>query len=152
MTDATKALDDRDFMSALLDIVIPASASGELPGAGSLGLERDVATGLRADPMLGPVVEPDLDKLREVALAEHPGGLQGMTAEDGARLVEAQVASNPFLMLGLLRHLYPAYYRQPQVLEGIGEPPRPPFPEGFDVEATDAGLLEILEGRRRGKP
>jgi hypothetical protein len=74
-----------------------------------------------------------------------------MTREAGKQLVETTLSSNPFVMMGLLRYLYPAYYAHPRVLEGIGEPPRPPFPEGFDVEATDAGLLEKLQARRRSQ-
>ena len=57
MSDAPAALDDQDFMDALFDLVIPPSASGELPGAGTLGLSAAVATALRADPLLGPLVE-----------------------------------------------------------------------------------------------
>jgi hypothetical protein len=72
-----------------------------------------------------------------------------MTPEAGAKLIKAQISANPFFMMGLLRYLYPAYYQHPQVLRGIGQAPRPPFPEGFDVEATDARLLEKLQARRR---
>ena len=72
-----------------------------------------------------------------------------MAPQAGVKVVEAQLAAHPFLIMGILRHLYPAYYQHPQVLEGIGEPPRPPFPEGFDVEATDAELLEKLRARRK---
>lgn len=31
----------------------------------------------------------------------------------------------------------------------LGEPPRPPFPEGFEVEPTDEELLERLRARKR---
>ena len=57
MTETTAALDDGDFMKALLDLVIPPSPSGQLPGAGALGLESAVATALQADPLLGSMVE-----------------------------------------------------------------------------------------------
>lgn len=149
MTEPQSALNDRAFMKALLDIAIPPSASGDLSGAGSLGLETDVADGLKGDPMLGPMVEAGLQALREAALSEHPEGLSGMSREAGTKLVETQLATHPMLMMGLLRYLYPAYYAQPSVLEGIGEPPRPPFPEGFEVEATDPGLLEKLRARQK---
>ncbi len=136
-------------MDALLDLVIPPNASGSLPGGGALGLSPAIATALQADPLLGPMVEVGLRAVREAALSQHPEGLPGMTPEAGTKLIEAQVSAHPFLMMGLLRYLYPAYYQHPQVLSGIGEPPRPPFPEGFDVEATDASLLEKLQARRR---
>jgi hypothetical protein len=149
MTDSRPALDDQEFMDALLNVVIPPNASGSLPGAGSLGLSPDLAKALRADPLLGPLVQAGLDALRKAALAEHPDGLQGMTPEAGTELVKAQVSAQPFLMMGLLRYVYPAYYQHPQVLAGIGGEPRPPFPEGFAVEPTDPELLEKLVSRRK---
>lgn len=144
-----RALDDDGFMKALLNLVVPPSPSGDLPGAGSLGLEAAIGQGVRADPLLGSMVEPGLEAVRDAALSDHPDGLAGMTPEARTKLVEAQVASNPMLMMGLLRHLYPVYYGHPKVLEGIGEPPRPPFPEGFEVEATDPELLEKLRARQK---
>ena len=148
MTEKGAALNDHDFTKALFDLVIPPSTSGDLPGAGALGLEPAVATALQADPLLGPMVEMGAQAVREAALTEHPEGLPGMVAKDGTKVLEAQLTAHPFLMMGMLRYLYPAYYQHPRVLEGIGEAPRPPFPEGFDVEATDAELLEKLRARR----
>ena len=150
MTETAAALDDQAFMNALFDLVIPPSASGDLPGAGALSLSPAVATALRADPLLGPLIEAGVQAVREAALSQHPEGLAGMTPEAGTKVVETQLAaSHPLLIMGLARYLYPAYYQHPRVLQGIGEAPRPPFPKGFDVEATDAGLLEKLQARRK---
>jgi hypothetical protein len=149
MTESPTPPNDQKFMDALLNLVIPPNASGSLPGAGTLGLSLAVATALQADPLLGPMVGAGLQAIWEAALSQHPNGLAGMTPEAGTKLVQTRVSTNPFFMMGLLRYLYPAYYQHPQVLRGIGEVPRPPFPEGFDVEATDARLLEKLQARRR---
>lgn len=149
MTDSSTALNDQAFMDALLNLVIPPDASGSLPGAGALGLSREVAAGLQADPLLGPVVGGGVQAIWDAARAQHPQGLAGMPPEAGTKLLQTQLSANPFVMMGLLRYLYPAYYQHPQVLKGIGEPPRPPFPQGFDVEATDASLLEKLQARRK---
>ena len=149
MTEPPAALNDPKFMKALLDLVIPPSAPGDLPGAGALGLSAAVVAAIQADPALGPLVEAGTQAVQESALSQHPEGLAGMAPQAGVKVVEAQLAAHPFLIMGILRHLYPAYYQHPQVLEGIGEPPRPPFPEGFDVEATDAELLEKLRARRK---
>ena len=149
MTQSRNALNDLDFMDALLDLVIPPNASGSLPGAGGLGLSSAVTAGIEADPLLGPMVGAGLAAIQEAALSENLRGLSGMTREAGKQLVETTLSTNPFVMMGLLRYLYPAYYAHPRVLEGIGEPPRPPFPEGFEIEATDARLLEKLQARLR---
>ena len=149
MTESPTALSDQEFMDALLNLVVPPNASGGLPGAGALGLSLAVATALQADPLLGPLVEAGAQAVREAAHSQHPEGLPGMTPEAGTKLIETQLSAHPFLMVGMLRYLYPAYYQHPKVLRGIGEVTRPPFPEGFDVEATDARLLEKLQARRR---
>ena len=149
MTESPTALNDEKFMDALLELVIPPNASGSLPGAGALGISHEVANGLQADPLLGPMVGAGIQAISEAALSQDPNGLTGMTPEAGRELVQTQVSANPFFMMGLLRYLYPAYYQHPQVLRGIGEAPRPPFPQGFDVEATDARLLEKLHSRRK---
>jgi hypothetical protein len=150
MTEPRAALDDPAFMDAFLDLIIPPGPSGTPPGAGTLGLSAAVAAGLRADPLLGPLVEPGVEAVREAAVAQQPdGGLAGMTSEAGTRLLEAQISAHPVLMMGILRYLYPVYYQHPQVMAGIGEAARPPFPEGFEVEATDPGLLDKLRARRK---
>lgn len=149
MTATPSALEDLEFMKALLNIVIPQSVSGDLPGAGTLDLSPVVAAAVQADPLLSAFVEAGAQAIREAALSQHPEGLQGMTLETGTKLVEAQLAAHPLLIMGLSRHLYPAYYQHPRVLAGIGERPRPPFPEGYEIEATDPELLEKLQARRR---
>ena len=149
MTKTPAALNDLGFMKALFNLVIPPSKSADLPGAGELGLSPAVATALQADPMLGPLVEAGAQAIREAALSEHSDGLPGMARQAGAKVLEAQLTAHPVLIMGILRYLYPAYYQHPQVLEAIGEPPRPPFPEGFDVEPTAAALLEKLQARRK---
>ena len=148
MTVSSGAFNDQAFMDALFSLVIPANADGSLPNAGALGLSSEVASGLQADPLLGPMVGAGLQAIWDAALTQNPQGLPGMTPEAGTKLLETQLLANPFIMMGLLRYLYPAYYQHPRVLKGIGEPPRPPFPQGFDVEATDATLLEKLRARR----
>ena len=45
MTETTPALNDPEFLKALLNLLIPPSASRGLPGAGALGLETAVAAG-----------------------------------------------------------------------------------------------------------
>ena len=148
MTEERSAFDDSEFIDALLNLVIPPSVDGNLPGAGTLGLAAAVADALRDDKLLGPLVEGGVEAVRAAALSEHPEGLPAMTPQGGTELLKAQLPAHPVLIMGILRHLCPAYYQRPQVLEAIGDQPRPPFPDGYDVEPTDAELLESLRARR----
>ena len=148
MSDASTPLRDTAFMRAILDLAIPPSGDGKLPGAGSLDLCSDVAGALEADAMLGPIVQAGLRAVHDAALARDPGGLTRLSQQARLEVVEAQLGPHPLLMIGVVRYLYPAYYRHPRVLDALGEPARPPFPEGYEIEATDAGLLEKLRSRR----
>jgi len=148
MMEQRAALDDSEFVNSLLNLVIPPSVDGNLPGAGTLGLAPAVIAALRADKLLGPLVEVGAEAVRAAALSEHPEGLPAMTPQGGTELLKAQLPAHPVLIMGILRHLCPAYYQRPQVLEAIGDQPRPPFPDGYDVEPTDAELLESLRARR----
>ena len=148
MTGQPTPFRDLPFMQAFLDLVIPPGEDGRMPGAGSLGLAPEVGARLEGDPLLGPLVQAGLQAVRDAAFARDPGGLPGLPPRARLEVVEAQLAAHPVLMMGVARYLYPAYYQHPLVLEGIGEPPRPPFPEGFEVEPTDAHLLAKLRKRK----
>ncbi len=152
MTDTPTPLRDSTFMQAFFDLVIPPSEDGTLPGAGSLGITADVAAKLEADPALGPLVQAGLQAVHDAALARDPAGFSGLPPEVRVEVVEAQLTAHPMLMMGVTLHLYQAYYQHPRVLEGLGEPPRPPFPEGFDLEETDPQLMEKLIARGVSPP
>jgi hypothetical protein len=149
MTDTPTPLRDPAFMQAFLDLVIPPGGDGKLPGAGSLDLAVDMAGRVEADPMLGPFVQAGLQAVHDAALVRDPSGLAALPPPAGAEVIESQLAAHPMLMIGVALHLYPAYYQHPRVLAGLGEPPRAPFPEGYDLEPTDPQLLQKLLDRRR---
>ena len=149
MTTDTTPLRDSAFMQAFLDLVIPPSGDNKLPGAGSLDLAADMAVRIEADPALGPFVQAGLQAVHDAALARDPAGLSALSPQARIEVVEAQLAAHPMLMLGIGLHLYPPYYQHPRVLAALGEPPRPPFPEGYALEATDPALMQKLLDRRR---
>lgn len=151
MSGLTSPLDDHDFLDAVFNVVLPESPSGDLPAAGDLGLAPAVAAGLRADPLLGPLVEAGLGNLRNPALADGPPQ-PDWTSPLASEYFRSRLSEQPFVVMGLLRYLYPAYYGHPRVLAAIGEVTRPPFPEGFEVEPTDPELIRRLESRRQRPP
>ena len=150
MSESPSALRDPGFMQAVLDTVLPPSADGRMPGAGSLGLVSDLAESIEADGRLGAGVLAGLEAVREAALSLTAGGFSELAPAARADTVRQVLVEHPQLMTGLTRHLYLAYYQHPRVLEGLGEPARPPFPEGFEIEPTDERLLDALRARRSG--
>lgn len=148
MTNHANPLNDPDFMQAFLDTFIPPNADGVMPGAGALGIAAAVATAIEADAALGPIVSAGLAAVSKAALSSNSGGFVLLAPSMRAETVKGVLSHHPLLVNALVRHVYPAYYQHPQVLEALGEPARPPFPEGFEIEPTDPALLAILQSRR----
>ena len=144
MSGSASALDDATFLSALLNTLIPPGGSRSMPGAGSLGIETIVAASIATDSAAGLPVGEWLEAL----YAGTPGFATLSTAER-TRAVEAHAAANPAAMQALLRRVYLAYYHQPAVLIALGEPPHPPFPDGFELEPSDPELLAALKPREK---
>ena len=147
MTNEPTILRDAAFMRAFLDLVIPPNDDGKLPGAGSLGLSSDLAAALEANSS----VVTGLQAIQKAALEQDPAGLAALARAAQLELVETQLGPHPALMAGITHQLYLAYYQHPTVLQGLGQPPRPPFPEGYTVEETDPRLIEVLQERGRSR-
>ena len=139
MSDPTP-LADVAFLSALLDTLVP--PRGVLPGAGGIGIELAVAEAVASDAQAGPAVAAGLGALRQ-----QTPGFASLTLRERPSLVEA--ALDPATLRAMLRHVYLVYYQHPMVLAAVGEPPRPPFPEGFELEPTDPELLAALLARKK---
>ena len=150
MTETPTPLDDTAFIDAVLDMVIPPSGDGRMPGAGSLGLSGAVVRSIAIDAQFGPAITAGLLALREAASGQ--AGLQGLSLAERHELVETTGQEHPALLRGLARYVFLAYYQHPRVLGALGQPARPPYPEGFTVEATDPELLAILDARKVAKP
>lgn len=147
MTNEPSLMRDAAFMAALLDTLIPASDDGRMPGAGTLGLAAGIADDMEASDRFGPAIASALRAVQDAALEHDAGGLAALSPEARHELLEAQVAAHPDLLRGITTPLYLAYYQHPAALEGLGEPPRPPFPGGFEVDETSPELFEKLRER-----
>lgn len=148
MSNEHSPLRDAEFMPAFLDVVIPPSDDGKLPGAGALGLANEVADAVEGDGTQGPAAEDGLRAIRQAAV-EREGGFAALAQATQVELIESQLAAHPTLMSTVTRYLYFAYYQHPTVLAALGEPPRPRFPGGFEVDETDPRLLEKLRTRQQ---
>jgi hypothetical protein len=146
MTNPRSPLDDAAFMRAFLDLLIP--PEGGCPGAGELELGPAIASWLEANAVLGAAVRAGLDAVRQAAFDRDPGGLARLSPSDGMAVLESLLPAHPVLLAGIAPSLLTAYYQHPRVLEALGEPPRPPFPEGFDLAPVSPQLIESLQARQ----
>src|SRR2546430_17474451 len=77
---------DHQLLETLLDVVIPPSADGRLPGAGTLGLTATIARTVRQMPMLRPVLEHGFGTLAELAMRRNAGGWGALTPAERAEV------------------------------------------------------------------
>jgi len=134
---------DQQLLETLLDVVIPPSADGRLPGAGTLGLTDTIARTVRQMPMLRPVLEYGFSALAELATRRNAGGWAALTPAERAD-VFAEFFLPAFLFLA-----YSSYYQAPRVVEALGLEARAPHPKGYPMDEDDLMLLDAV--RRRGK-
>jgi hypothetical protein len=126
-------------LATVLDAIIPPAPERGLPGAGELGLGATVQEIMASSPELVPVVTQGLAAARTHIEASPP--------QSAAALLEAIAASEPTMVPALVFHLYIAYYQAPAVVGALGVPPRPPHPEGYELESGDLGLLDAVRDR-----
>jgi len=136
-------------LACVLDLLVPRSADGRLPGAGELGLVAAIEAALRDAPGLRPAVHLGLAALAERARERGAEGFDALPAAERRAALDAIAAAQPAFVPGLVFHTYVAYYRHDRVLLGLGLEPRPPHPLGYALEPGDFSRLEKV--RRRGR-
>ena len=115
-----------------------ASAEYDVPSAGDEAIFGEILRSLGRDA--GPVTAvlqmrdaegpfADIDPQRRDAIA--------------ARLRETGGGALAYLTRIILQ----CYYQDDRVMRSLGMEPRPPFPEGFEVEQGDRSLLDPVRGR-----
>jgi len=142
MADAELSVAELDTLRLVAGHMIPESSRHGVPGADDPAILADIAGSL----------DRDASEVREaLALVD---GLAG------GRLAQADPAAQ-MQTLARFKSTYPAlagtiecvvarcYYRDKRVLESIGMEPRPPFPDGYDVEQGDWSLLDPVRARGR---
>jgi hypothetical protein len=140
---------EKRALACVLDEIIPASADGRLPAAGALGLADHLDAALDAMPELKLMVAQSLAALDGLARRRHPRGLEALSPAERAAALAELAAGEHAVPPVLAIHTFTGYYQHPRVLEALGCEPRPPHPEGYEMEANDLTLLEPV--RKRSK-
>ena len=137
-------LRDTDLLDAVFDHLIPPRDDGKLPGGGSLGLAARVAEKLFEMQGMATLVEQGLSQLRSATNDLGADDFKSLTPAQRLTLLNEISQQHPAMIPLLCLQLYAGYYQHPTVLEGLGEEPRPPFPKGYEIEATEASLMKKL--------
>ena len=135
----------RAALTAVLDAVIPPSANGRLPGAGSVGLTEEIERALAAS---SAIVTEGLAAI-EARAASRGVAFAALTSQERVDLLNEVAETHPALLPSLIFHVYTRYYQIPEVLEALGLEPRPPFPKGYEMAENDLRLLDPVRGRTK---
>jgi hypothetical protein len=129
------------IMRALAGAIIPASDAHDVPGADDDAIFADLMTS--AGPTLQFIAE-HLGIFEELA---GEGGFLAAPLDEQVALAEQFRAAHPEAAALIVSLICQCYYRDPRVLESLGTPSRPPFPEGYDIEQGDWSLLDPVRAR-----
>ncbi len=147
MTKDVLTDEQRRNFAALLNQIIPSCPERSLPGAGEAGVGADIETSFATSPELRLVVEPGLAAFQSLLTSASAGRIDDLAPEQLATLVAELQSQQPALLPTLTFHAYISYYQKPEVQEALGIPPRPPHPEGYEMEPFDDALLETVQKR-----
>jgi hypothetical protein len=136
----------RAILDAVLDLIVPPSADGRLPGAAEVGVPEWMAAQV---PDAFARLREELDALDRRAREAHAAGFAELDAPRRQALVDAIRAASPSFMSRLAVETVTCYYLHDRVLQGLGMELRPPAPKGYQVVQGDLSLLAPVRARGR---
>jgi hypothetical protein len=145
-TDAALTSLQRRALDCVLNLIVPPSEDGRLPGAMEVGVPRYL---LEVEPASLPVLRDELDRLEAHAQLRFGAAFADLDASARQRLVDSLRTDDPQFLRALALHTVTCYYQHDRVLAAIGMEPRAPYPQGYEVKSGDLSLLDPV--RRRGR-
>lgn len=130
----------RESLRLLLGMMIPASARHGVPGADDEAILGDVLRTLSRQP--APAIEA-LTRLHEAA----GGPLSELDSVRRSEAVQAFRTEHRARAMLLVSVAVQCYYRDDRVMRSLGMEPRPPYPQGFELEQGDWSLLDPVRAR-----
>lgn len=123
-------------------LMIPASDAHAVPGADDDAIFADILRSIGRDSDALRAALARLDALAGGAFADQPQARR----EDAARRLRDE---HPAMAAVLAAVVVRCYYRDDRVMRSLGMEPRPPYPQGFEVEQGDWSLLDPVRARGR---
>ncbi len=136
----------RASLDIVLNMIVPPSPDGRMPGAAEVGVPAYLYT---EAPDALPVLRRELEELERRSRERFARGFAGLEEHERKPLIEAMRAREPSFMSRLAMETLACYYQHERVLQGLGLEARPPYPKGYQVAPGDLSLLGPV--RARGK-
>lgn len=144
LSDKVLTKEQSGTLSALAELLIPASEDGRMPSAAELDLLPGMCDESGA---LVPEVGNVLAQLDQRALEESGQGFAMLGETDRYQLIEAIKQSQPGFIEQLMFRIAANYYQDDRVMNALGLEARAPYPLGNTVEAGDLSLLDPVRKR-----
>ena len=138
-SDQPLTSEQAELLSSLLDVIVPASDDGVMPGAGEL----DLVSYLREQT---PEVVATIRQASSFFEFDFPS----KSATERQQLVVEFSVTEPELFNTLLFQSYACYYQNDRVLTGLGLAAGPPFPRGNSVDSGDLTTLDKVVQNAKG--
>lgn len=132
--------DDNKTLLAIVGHMIPASARHGVPGADDPAIYADILRSVGRDRQA-------LAEALAAVEARAGTGFAALSREEQASILRVFRADEPALAGVMEAVTARCYYRDDRVMASIGIEVRPPFPEGYAVEAGDLSLLDPVRAR-----
>ena len=139
--------DEMRLLTSVLDEIIPPSDDGRFPGAGALGLADFIEQNLQGTPALRPAIAQGLSALEDLARSRNSRGFAALSRQEKLDVLNELATAQPAFLPSLILQTYAGYYQNGRVVEALGLEPRPPHPEGYDLEPGDLTLLDTVRRR-----
>jgi hypothetical protein len=127
-------------LRCLAEMMIPPSAEYGVPSAGDDTIFGDILQSLGRDAEHVVAVLRTLDAMAGAPFADLD------TRRRDAIAAQLRETGGEALMC-LTQIILQCYYRDDMVMRSLGMEPRPPFPEGFEVEQGEWSLLDPVRAR-----
>ena len=136
----------RATLDTVLDMIVPPSADGRMPGAAEVGVPAYL---FAEAPDALPALCRELEELERRSRERFAREFAELEERERKSLIAEMRAREPSFMSRLSMETLACYYQHDRVLEGLGMEARPPYPKGYQVVQGDLSLLEPV--RARGK-
>lgn len=137
---------ERTLLRAFAGAVIPASREYGIPGADDEAIAADIV-----EDAMGSAGEVATSLAALDALSKDDRGAGFVALDPSGRLAVAEAFRDAHRELAapLVALVAQCYYRDERVMASLGMEPRPPYPDGFEVEQGDWSLLDPVRHRGR---
>ena len=136
----------RALLRSFAGTVIPPSPEHGIPGADDQAIAADIVAS--AEGGAGEVAEA-LAALDALSRSSRGDGFDALEEDARVAVATAFRDSHRALAARLVGVVAQCYYRDERVMASLGMEPRPPYPDGFEVEQGDWSLLDPVRARER---